>query len=398
MMLIGEALVGKEPEIAHIDLIIGDKEGPVGIAFTNSLANLSAGHTPLLAVIRPNLIPKPATLIVPKVTIKDLDQASKIFGPAQVAVAKAVADSVEEGIIPEDQVEDLVIICSVFLHPSAKDLEKIYHYNYGATKLAIKRAMTNYPPLDKIMYEKDRAVHPVYGIKRPRLWRPPYLQIALDIPNLAETKRIVEELPKRDMILLEAGTPLIKRYGVGVIRNIREIWKDAFIIADLKTLDVGKVEVDLAFEETADAVVASGLASKETIDNVIYEAHRLGIYAIVDMMNVKDPVKLLNSLEEMPDVAILHRSIDREITLGEEEGQLELINEIKKEAKKVNKKILVAVAGGMRPETTKEALESGADIIIVGRYITQSKDIKKSAREFLEFLGEDTDLMREHIE
>lgn len=397
-MLIGEALVGKEPEIAHIDLIIGDKEGPVGIAFTNSLANLSAGHTPLLAVIRPNLIPKPATLIVPKVTIKDLDQASKIFGPAQVAVAKAVADSVEEGIIPEDQVEDLVIICSVFLHPSAKDLEKIYHYNYGATKLAIKRAMTNYPPLDKIMYEKDRAVHPVYGIKRPRLWRPPYLQIALDIPNLAETKRIVEELPKRDMILLEAGTPLIKRYGVGVIRNIREIWKDAFIIADLKTLDVGKVEVDLAFEETADAVVASGLASKETIDNVIYEAHRLGIYAIVDMMNVKDPVKLLNSLEEMPDVAILHRSIDREITLGEEEGQLELINEIKKEAKKVNKKILVAVAGGMRPETTKEALESGADIIIVGRYITQSKDIKKSAREFLEFLGEDTDLMREHIE
>ncbi len=398
LMLIGEALVGKEPEIAHIDLIIGNKDGPVGIAFTNSLASLSVGHTPLLAVIRPNLMPKPATLIVPKVTVKDLDQASKIFGPAQVAVAKAVADSVEEGIIPEDQVDDLVIICSVFVHPGAEDLEKIYHYNYGATKLAIKRAMTDYPPIDKIMYEKDRAVHPIYGIRRPRLWRPPYLQIALDIPNLVETKRIVDELPQRDMILLEAGTPLIKRYGVGVIKEIKEIWKDAFVIADLKTLDVGKVEVDLAFEETADAVVASGLASKETLDNVIYEAHRLGIYAVIDMMNVQDPLKLLNSLEENPDVVILHRSIDREITLGEEQSQLELINEIKKEAKKAKKKILVAVAGGMRPETTRNALESGADIIIVGRYITQSKDVKKSAREFLEFLGEDTDLMREHIE
>ncbi len=133
--LIGEALMGEGTEVAHVDLLIGDKEGPVGMAFANGLSNLSAGHTPLLAVIRPNLPPKPHTLIVPKVTVKNMEQTGKIFGPAQAAVAKAVADSVEEGIIPWDKVDDWVIICSVFIHPQAKDYRSIYHYNYGATKL-----------------------------------------------------------------------------------------------------------------------------------------------------------------------------------------------------------------------------------------------------------------------
>ena len=100
--LIGEALVGKGNEIAHVDLLIGDKQGPVGTAFANGLVNLSVGHTPLLAVLKPNLPPKPHTLIVPKVTVKNLDQAGLIFGPAQSAVAKAVADALEENIIPHD--------------------------------------------------------------------------------------------------------------------------------------------------------------------------------------------------------------------------------------------------------------------------------------------------------
>ncbi|MCX6658849.1 MAG: formaldehyde-activating enzyme, partial [Candidatus Bathyarchaeota archaeon] len=106
MFLIGEALVGKEPEIAHVDLIMGTKEGPVGQAFASCLGNYSAGHTPLLAVIRPNLPSKPYTLVVPKVTVKDIAETAKIFGPAQAGVAKAVADSVEEGLIPRDVVED----------------------------------------------------------------------------------------------------------------------------------------------------------------------------------------------------------------------------------------------------------------------------------------------------
>lgn len=393
MYLVGEALVGKAPELAHIDLIVGDKDGPVGQAFAVGLSSVSAGHTPLLAVIRPNLPPKPSTLIVPKVTVKDMDQASKIFGPAQAAVAKAIADAADEGIIPREKVDDLVIVCSVFVHPEAKDYRKIYQYNYGATRLALTRAFQRYPSLEKLMYDKDRATHPVMGFRVPRLWMPPYLQIALDIPDIARTKAILGALPRSDRIILEAGTPLIKKYGARVIHDLREIARDVFIIADLKTLDVGQVEVDLAYEETADAVVASGLASKETLDKFIYEAKRLGIYAFVDMMDVKNPLETLRSLDEVPDVVIVHRGID------EEHGGLtrwELIREVKSTF--AGKKILVAVAGGIDPSTAPKALESGADIVIVGRYITQSRDIERAARDFLKLLGVDMDLYRIHIE
>jgi bifunctional enzyme Fae/Hps len=209
--LIGESLVGEGNEVAHVDLLIGDKKGPIGQAFATGMANLSAGHTPLLAVIRPNLPPKPATLIVPKVTVKNMADTSKIFGPAQAAVAKAVADAVEEGIIPADKIEDWVIIASVFIHPQATDFRRIYQYNYGATKMAIQRAIKKYPSLDKINYDKDRGKHPIMGFKVPRLWRPPYLQIALDAPSLEGAKQVLEQLPGSDRIIVEVGTPLINR-------------------------------------------------------------------------------------------------------------------------------------------------------------------------------------------
>ncbi len=309
---IGEALVGKSPEVAHIDLIVGDKNGPVGKAFVSGLTQLSAGHTPLLAVIRPNLPPKPHTLIVPKVTVKGMDDVGRIFGPAQAAVAKAVADAVEEGIVPKEKIDDWVIICSVFVHPDARDYRKIYHYNYGATKLALSRALSNYPSLEKVMYEKDRAIHPIMGFRVPRLWNPPYLQIALDVPDIEKAKDILQRLPASDRIIIEAGTPLVKKYGTGVVHELRAYAKDSFIIADMKTLDVGQVEVDVAFEETADAAVASGLASKETVDKFIYEAKRLGVYSIVDMMEVSNPLPVLESYKQLPDVVIIHRGIDAE--------------------------------------------------------------------------------------
>ena len=393
MFLIGEALVGKEPEIAHVDLIMGTKEGPVGQAFASCLGNYSAGHTPLLAVIRPNLPSKPYTLVVPKVTVKDIAETAKIFGPAQAGVAKAVADSVEEGLIPRDVVEDWVILCSVFVHPDAKDYRKIYQYNYGATKLSIRRALGKYPSIEKILFDKDRATHPIMGFRIPRLWMPPYLQIALDIPDLERTKRIITQVPSSDRVILEAGTPLIKKYGASVIAELRQVAKDIFIVADLKTLDVGQVEVDLAFEETAEAVVASGLASKDTLEKFVYEARRLGIYAFVDMMDVPDPIKVLESLKEMPDVVILHRGID------EERGgktRWELIKEIK--AKFKDGRILIGVAGGIEPSNVTAALKAGADIMIVGRYITQSKDVEHATKEFLTQVGLDMDLFRVHTE
>jgi len=397
MYLIGEALVGDGPEIAHIDLLVGEKEGPIGEAFANSLSNLSAGHTPLLAVVRPNLPAKPSTLLVPKVTVKNLEQSARIFGPAQAAVAKAVVDAVEEGVIPKDKVDSWVIICSVFVHPDAKDYRKIYHYNYGATKLALRRAVTNYPGLEKILYEKDRAKHPIMGFRVPRLWRPPYLQIALDIPDLERTKRIVGQVPKSDRIIFEVGTPLIKKYGAKVIGELRSLDRDMFLIADFKTLDVGKVEVDLAFEETADGVTASGLAPVETLDAFIYETRKLGMYAIVDMMGVESPVAKLQSLKELPEVVLAHRGIDVEKRGGS--IRWEQIQAIKNAFK--DRKLLVAVAGGITPEIARDAISSGADIIVVGRFITQSRDVERSVREFLECtpeMREDIDLLREHVE
>src|SRR5471032_115138 len=125
-MFIGEALYGDGNEVAHIDLLIGDKAGPVGTAFANALARQSAGHSNLLAVLAPNLAVKPATVMITKVTIKGAKQAVQMFGPAQAAVAKAVADSVAAGIIPAKDAENLVIVCGVFIHWQAEDDKKIY--------------------------------------------------------------------------------------------------------------------------------------------------------------------------------------------------------------------------------------------------------------------------------
>lgn len=161
-MYIGEALSGDGNEIAHIDLLIGDKTGPVGMAFANALADQKQGHSNLLAVLTPNLICKPATVLITKVTIKGAGQAVQMFGPAQKAVAKAVADSVQAGIIPKDQVENLVIVAGVFIHWDAKDNAKIEKYNYDATKLAIQRAMKGEPKIDEILAKKDTVKHPIF--------------------------------------------------------------------------------------------------------------------------------------------------------------------------------------------------------------------------------------------
>ncbi|OYV09881.1 MAG: bifunctional enzyme Fae/Hp [Methanosaeta sp. NSP1] len=378
MFLVGEALIGKEPEIAHIDLIIGDKEGPVATAFASGLTQLSAGHTPLLGVIRPNLPPKPSTLIVPKVTVKNMEQAAQIFGPAQMAVAKAVADSVAEGIIPKDRAEELLVIVSVFIHPQAKDYDAIYRYNYGATKLALERAMAGFPDVDLMLYEKDRSTHPIMGFRVTRLWDPPYLQVAFDLVDVAEVRRVLAALPESDHILIEVGTPLVKMLGISVVKEIRAIRPGAFVILDLKTLDTGNLEVRLAADSTADAVVISGLAPKKTLELSIREARKTGIYSIIDMLNVPDPLAVLKGLEVLPDVVELHRAIDMEKSAHAWSN----IGEIQALAKD-GRRLLVAVAGGIRVDTEAAALAAGANILVVGRAITRSKDIRDMAEQFL---------------
>jgi 5,6,7,8-tetrahydromethanopterin hydro-lyase len=160
-MFIGEALVGDGNEVAHIDLLIGNKEGPVGVAFANALANQKQGFSNLLAGV-PDTICKPAAVMITKVTIKGADQAVQMFGPAQKAVGMAVLDSVAEGVIPKNEAENLVMVVGVFIHWEAKDNDKIYKYNYEATKQAIQRAMRGEPKIDEVLPRRNTLTHPFY--------------------------------------------------------------------------------------------------------------------------------------------------------------------------------------------------------------------------------------------
>ena len=163
-VMVGESLVGEGNEVAHIDLIMGPRGSAAEMAFCNGLVNNKDGFTSLLAVVAPNLPCKPNTMMFNKVTIKGAKQAVQMFGPAQYAVAKAVADSVESGVIPKDQAENLVIVCGVFIHWEANDDKKIFEYNYEATKLSIARAMKGEPSASEMLAKKGSAKHPFSGV------------------------------------------------------------------------------------------------------------------------------------------------------------------------------------------------------------------------------------------
>jgi len=379
MYLVGEALIGDGAEVAHIDLLMGDKEGPIGTAFAHAVSQLSAGHTPLLAVIRPNLLTKPVTLVIPKVTLKTMTQVNEMFGPVQAAVAKAVADCVEEGVFSEVDTEKVVILASAFVHPDAVDYNKIYRYNYGATKLAIHRALEKFPDTKTLIFEKDRAAHAIMGFKVTRLWDPPYLQVALDLVDMGKVASVLKDLPQNDHLIIEAGTPLIKKFGLGVISEIRKLRPNAFIIADMKILDTGNLEARMAADASSDAVVISGLAPASTMEKAISEARKVGIYSVVDMLNVQNPAKVIEKLKVKPDIVELHRAIDTEDT-AHAWGDIPAIK------KAAGGKLLVATAGGVRVNVVKDALKAGADILVVGRAITASKDIKHAADEFIDKL------------
>jgi 5,6,7,8-tetrahydromethanopterin hydro-lyase len=157
---VGESLVGDGNEVAHIDLLIGPRGSAVETAFCNALTNNKDGFTTLLAVIAPNLPTKPNTIMFNKVTIKGAKQAVQMFGPAQYAVAKAVADSVAEGIIPQEEADDLFICVGVFIHWQAEDDRKIQEYNYRAVKESIQRAVAGTPSASEVISKRETAKHP----------------------------------------------------------------------------------------------------------------------------------------------------------------------------------------------------------------------------------------------
>jgi 5,6,7,8-tetrahydromethanopterin hydro-lyase len=159
-LCVGESLVGEGNEVAHIDLIMGPRGSAAESAFAHALTNNKDGFTSLLAVIGPNLLCKPPTILFNKVTIKGAKQAVQMFGPAQHAVAKAVADSVAEGIIPQEEADDLFVCVGVFIHWEAEDNKKIQDYNYRATKEAIARAVAGEPKAAEVVAKRDQVKHP----------------------------------------------------------------------------------------------------------------------------------------------------------------------------------------------------------------------------------------------
>jgi len=155
----GEALVDPSTnEVAHIDLLIGSVDGPVGQAYANALANPSKEREALQVILEPNMAVKPPTIIVPTVPVRGMRDASMVYGPAQEAVAKAIAQSVADGILPET--DDLVLIANVFVHPSASRRRRVYINNFKAMRHAIRKAMEGRPSFKEVLENKDNARHP----------------------------------------------------------------------------------------------------------------------------------------------------------------------------------------------------------------------------------------------
>jgi len=164
-VMVGEALVGDGNEVAHIDLIIGPRGSPAEDTFCRTLTSQREGVNGLLAVIAPNLPCKPSTVMFNKVTIKGAKQAVQMFGPAQRAVAMAVADSVAEGVIPANEADDLFICVGVFIHWQAADDKKIQDYNYKAVKESIARAIKGEPKAAEVTAKRGSMDHPFQAHK-----------------------------------------------------------------------------------------------------------------------------------------------------------------------------------------------------------------------------------------
>jgi 4-hydroxy-tetrahydrodipicolinate synthase len=158
---IGESLVGNRPELAHIDLLIGDKDGPVGNAYALALTNPKEEGEGLQVILEPNMQVKPATIMIPTVRPTSLRHASLTYGPAQSAIAKAVMQCVEDGILPKELADDIVIIVNVFVHPSASARKRVFINNYKATRNAIRKAMEGLPTVDDGIKNAENARHPL---------------------------------------------------------------------------------------------------------------------------------------------------------------------------------------------------------------------------------------------
>jgi 5,6,7,8-tetrahydromethanopterin hydro-lyase len=164
-MEIGEGFEGAGAEAAHVNTVLGAREGAVGTAWATALATPSAGHTPFICVLQPGLPIKPLTLFVNKAAIAGTLHANLTWGAAQCGVAGGVADAVAEGVIDRHAADALLLIAAVWVAPDAADAERVYRNNRAATRLALEAGRRGEPALDRVLAARHAPENPFF---RPR--------------------------------------------------------------------------------------------------------------------------------------------------------------------------------------------------------------------------------------
>jgi len=209
----------------------------------------------------------------------------------------------------------------------------------------------------------------------------PILQIALDFVELARAIKLAEEAVDGGADWLEAGTPLIKSVGLDCVRELRKKFPRHTIVADMKTMDVGRLEVESAAKAGADIVAVLGAASDSTIMECIQASGHYGAKIMVDLLEVPEFLKRAKEIEQMgADYLCLHTSIDEQM-----QGKISF-EKVSRVTQEVN--IPVAVAGGINSENAWKAVEAGATIVIVGGAITKSEDAQKATQEIKKALNQ----------
>ena len=161
-MRIGESFVGEGANAAHVNTVLGDRDGPVGVAWATALATPRPGHTPFVAVVVPGTPVKPMTLFVNKATIDGAEHGTLTWGAAQAGVACGVADAVSEGIISEPDADRLVLIAAVWVNPAASDAGLVYANNRAATREALRAGATGRPALADVLSARAHPANPFF--------------------------------------------------------------------------------------------------------------------------------------------------------------------------------------------------------------------------------------------
>lgn len=202
----------------------------------------------------------------------------------------------------------------------------------------------------------------------------PILQVALDFIDLPRALKLAGEALQGGADWIEAGTPLIKSNGLDAVRELRKKFPQAVLVADMKTMDVGRIEVETASKAGADVVIVLGLASDSTIRECIEAGRHYGAKIMVDLLEIDALLERAKEVEMMgADYIGVHTSIDEQM-----EGKISF-HGVRTIAGNIG--IPIAVAGGVNSENAYEAVEAGATIIIVGGAIIKSVDAKKATAE-----------------